>query len=96
MRELREPPGAEAGEHRALVGDRLVEDDVEGAQAIGGDEEQMAVVDLEGLAHLPAVHERQPGEVRGCQGHIGSLLVSSSALDDGLPPSGPRPIRRRA
>ena len=79
MGELSEPPRAQTGEECALVRDRLLEDDVEGRQAVGGDEEQVAIVDLVRLAHLAAMHEPQPLEVRRGQGHVvSSLSVSAS------------------
>ena len=48
----------------ALVGDRLVEDHVEGRQAIGRHQQQPVVADGVGLAHLAAMDERQPLDVR--------------------------------
>ena len=57
--ELLEPPGREAGQDGALVRDRLLEHDVEGREAVGRDEQQVALVDLVRLAHLAAVDEGQ-------------------------------------
>ena len=50
----REPEGGEAGEHAALVGNLGREDDVEGRDAVGGDEQQPLVVEGVELAHLAA------------------------------------------
>ena len=57
--QLLEPPGGETSEDGALVRDRLLEDDVEGREAVGGDEQQMPVVNLVRLAHLAAVDQGQ-------------------------------------
>ena len=43
---------AEPGEHLALVRDQLVEDDVVGRDAVGGDEEEVLAVDLVDLPDL--------------------------------------------
>ena len=40
------------GQHLALVRDQLVEDDVVGRDAVGGDEEEMLAVDLVDLPDL--------------------------------------------
>src|SRR5688572_6586259 len=95
--ELLEPPGREARQHGALVGDGLVEDHVERREAVGGDEQEVAVVDLVRLADFPAVDEGQALDVGGCHGHGRSLLIPSSASSSStLYWSGGRRSRRRA
>ena len=49
-----EPEGRETGEDAPLVGDLRRQDDVEGRDAVGGDEQQPLVVERVQLAHLAA------------------------------------------
>ena len=51
-REEREPVAGEAGQDAALVRDLGRQDDVEGRDAVGGDEQQALVVDLVDVADL--------------------------------------------
>ena len=66
----REPVQRERREHAALVGDRRRQDDVEGRDAVGGDEQQAVVAGVVDLPHLAggevvererARHELPPG-----------------------------------
>src|SRR5262249_51212460 len=50
----REPERSEAGEHATLVGNRGRQDDIEGGDAVGGDEEQVLVVERVQLPDLAA------------------------------------------
>jgi hypothetical protein len=63
LREPVEPPSAEGGEQRALVGDPRLQREVEGAHAVGGDDQQafvgrilrrVQVADLAGIQVTPA------------------------------------------
>ena len=59
MAEPVEPEIGQGVEHASLVGDRLGHHDVERAEPIGGDDQQLVAADGVGVAHLAAVHERQ-------------------------------------
>ena len=66
--ELPEPPGADLGQHRALHRDGLGHHDVEGADAVGGEQQHAVVADGVDIAHLaaPDAWQRQiAGEHRG-------------------------------
>jgi hypothetical protein len=56
---LRQPP-----QHLALAGDRVGQDDVEGRQAIAGDDQQLVGIDGVDVAHLAAAEQRQAGDRR--------------------------------
>ena len=75
--ELPEPPRRDLCENRALVRNGLGHHDVEGADAIGGDEQQAVVVDDVDLAHLAAsqVAQGNAGEL----GH-GHTRTSSASV----------------
>src|SRR2546427_33114 len=62
--ELPEPEGAELGQHRALVRHRLLQDHVERAHAVAGDEEQRVRVHLVDLAHLATAQQRERQRAR--------------------------------
>jgi hypothetical protein len=64
---------AELREDDALAGDAVAHDDVEGAQAVGRDEEQVAGVDLVDVADLPRATSLRFGQsvesrAVGCMG----------------------------
>ena len=75
--EAPEPPGGELGQEAALVGNRLVEDHVEGGESIGRHQEQPVVADRVGLAHLAAVDQGQPLDRRGGERHGRSSVAPS-------------------
>ncbi|MNY34410.1 hypothetical protein D3C86_1687470 [compost metagenome] len=67
--ELVEPEVGDGGEDLALLRDRLVEDDVEGRQTIGGHHQHALVVDFVEVANLARVDLLQ-AQGGGCA-HIG-------------------------
>src|SRR5688572_7728711 len=96
MSQLLEPPRRQPREDGALVGDRLVEHDVEGGEPIGRHQQRVRVVHLVGRANLAAMDERQPFEVGGQRGHGRSSLFPSGPSPVSVYPSGGRLSRRRA
>ena len=69
----REPERRQAGQHAALVGDLGRQDDVEGRDAVAGDEQQALVVERVELADLAA------SDVRGASDMNGFLLRGETA-----------------
>ena len=54
-----EPVQRHASQHLSLVRDRVVEDHVEGGDAVAGDDQEVSVVEAEDLAHLPRIDVNQ-------------------------------------
>src|SRR5690606_1244993 len=59
VRQLAQPEFGQLGEHLPLAGNGVVEDHVEGGNAVGGDDEQFVVAHGVHVAHLAATQERQ-------------------------------------
>jgi hypothetical protein len=62
MGQLAEPEIRHGGQHRALAGNRIGQDHVEGREAIGGDDQQLVLADGIDVAHLAAPQQRQAGD----------------------------------
>ena len=54
-----EPERGQLREHAALVGDAAAEHVVEGRDAIGGDDQEVRVVDRVDVTHLATANERK-------------------------------------
>src|SRR5690606_18300226 len=87
-----EPEVADLAQHLALARDRVGQYHVEGAEPVGGDHQQVAAVgrgvvgqavggDVEHVADLAAVAQRQPGQYRLGQGPVERLRGQREALD---------------
>jgi hypothetical protein len=59
-----EPEIRDLREHAALAGNRVGQHHVEGAQAIGGDDQHVLLVDRVDVAHLALMDALQTGNVR--------------------------------
>ena len=70
-----EPPQRHPREDLALVRDPRFEDEVVGADPVGGDHEEVALVRIE-IAHLARVQVLSPCDNgrRDVDGHLGSVL----------------------
>ncbi len=84
--ELLEPPQRELGEDRPFVGDRGLEDEVEGRDPVRGDEEQLvltcpapAVQRRVEVAHLAGVEVHETGDRQGLGRHGHSLSAARSS-----------------
>ena len=74
-----EPPRADLRQHRALHRDRLRHHDVEGADAVGGEQQHAVVADGIDIAHLAAPDPWQ-GQIAGKhRGHERSLRAERPA-----------------
>ena len=70
LAELLEPEQADGGEDLALVGNAVGHDDVVGADAIGGDDEQ-ALAQVVNVAHLAATDREGEVASNECVEHVG-------------------------
>jgi hypothetical protein len=71
MGQLAEPEVGHRRQHRALAGNRIGQDHVEGRQAVGGDDQQLVVAHRVDVAHLAASKQRQALDGRFEQGGRG-------------------------
>src|SRR6185437_6381767 len=68
-REPVEPEGAEAGQDYPLLGDAVGQDPVEGADPVGGDDQE-PVAQVVDVAHLaPAARDLAQRRLQQCRGH---------------------------
>ena len=83
--EQAEPVRGQHGQDGALVGDRLVEDDVEGGEPVGGDQQQSLLIDAVGLTDFPPMNHLQPFDGAAQHGHDRSSKCPSgwSGSDSG-------------
>jgi hypothetical protein len=72
-----EPEVADLAEHLALAGDRIGQHDIERGEPVGRDDEQAIAGQLEHVADLAAVPQRQAGKVGLEKGGSGQIRRTS-------------------